>query len=329
MAIKENNHVFPRFHIRRWIENDGKIFIKEKNSSRRIDLDTDYAKKFYYSLGKEDDTLENRIAKFETYAGILLAKINKANGYLKMPVKDMEILKLYAALQACRNENTSSVINNDDSGIYKNNNYLFGVPLLTTQEQAVDFTSTICNEFERLKDVDKQSEYSFDYRFFVPGGLNSQLVWGLHLVIVTNHTNAFLVSETTAIIECSMDNDYMFTYVPVSPKIGLVLAKSKYFFSKNEIEATKIRFGYKYGKGTPDPRLSEVIDDSKLIFQGIKKENYVKINFVELDANEIYNLNSIIYEDGSKILYSNEDALNQAKSKNDKRKVSCSMFVPF
>lgn len=228
----------------------------------------------------------------------------------------MEILKLYAFLQSCRNDNTSTYIIEDESGIYKNNNYIFGVPLISTQDEAIKVTSLICDEFEKIKN---KSKYNYDYRFMTVNGINSLLEFGLHLVIVSNDKNEFLISETTAVIECTIDGDYLFTYVPVSPKIGLILAKSKYFYTRETIEYTKNRLGMKHC-GFPDTYLSEILEDEKLIFNVVIKDGEVTFDIVRLDVSEIIKLNTVIYEDGQKI-FSNEDALNSAKINNLSRKI--------
>ena len=233
----------------------------------------------------------------------------------------MEILKLYAILQSCRNDNTSSYINKDEFGIYQNNNYIFGVPLISTQDEAVKLTSLICNEFERIKKLNSNIKYNYDYQLMNFDGINSRMGCGLHLVIVGNDKNEFLVSETTAVIECTIDGDYLFTYVPISPKIGLILAKSKYFYTRDQIDYTKKRLGTKYN-GYPDPYLSVVLKDEKLVFNGIEKDSMITFDIVKLDMKEITALNSVIYEDGQKILFSNEDALNNAKISNPSRKLS-------
>ena len=123
--------------------------------------------------------------------------------------------------------------------------------------------------------------------------------------------------------ECTLDGDYLFTYVPVSPKIGLILAKSRYFYTAEIIEATKIRLGEKYS-GKPDPYLSVVLEDTKLIFSGKAKEGKVTLSIIKLAKDEISTLNSVIYEDGNNILFSNEASLNDAKRGNEARKVSIS-----
>lgn len=320
IMVKTNNHLLPRMVIKRWEEHNGKIYDKIKNKIRKVGQ-LDYSEKYYYSLGKIDDTLENRISHFERYIGNLLKELDEAIDSIELSEKDMEILKLYVFLQSCRNNNTSPYILSDESGLYKNNEYIFGVPLVSTQESAVSITSRICDEFERINRLDKNAKYSYDYRFLTGGEINSPLLWGLHLVIVNNKNNAFLVSETTSIIECSIDNNFMFAYVPVSPKIGLILAKSKYFYDMNQIEYTKVLFGRKYGNYYPDPRLSEVICDKKLTFNGSILDGKVKIKFNELSKVEVYNLNSVIYEDGNNILFSSEEALKDSKLINPKRQI--------
>ena len=165
-------------------------FDKEKNKIRKVNK-YDYSEKYYYSLGKEDDELENRISTFETYIANILKQLNAAQNSIELTKKDLEILKLYVVLQSCRNNNTSPVIKNDESGIYINNNYLFGVPLVTTQEEAVQVTTLICDEFNKIKN----SNDNFD-------NITSQFCLGLHLFIVTNENSEFIISETTSIIEC-------------------------------------------------------------------------------------------------------------------------------
>lgn len=319
MKTKKNNHLLPRMVIKRWEEHNGKIYDKEKDQIRPVEQ-LDYSKEYYYSLGKVDDELENRISSFEAYIGIILKQLNEATDNVELSEKDMEILKLYVALQGCRNDNTSSYINYDESGIYQNNNYIFGVPLITTQDEAVGLTSLICDEFERIRKLDNKIKHNNDYQVMTFEGNHSIVNVGLHLVIVGNDSYGFLVSETTAVVECTMDGDYLFIYVPVSPKIGLILAKSKYFYTKDNIENTKVRLGRKYG-GCLDPYLSEVLDDKQLVFNGKIKDGKVTFEIVRLNEDEIVKLNNVIYEDGHRILFSNEDALNNAKIDNPSRKI--------
>ncbi len=309
MAIKINNHLLPRMVIKRWEENNGKIFDKEENKIRKVNK-YDYSEKYYYSLGKKDDELENRISTFESYIGNILKQLNEAQSSIELTKKDIEILKLYVILQSCRNNNTSPVIKNDESDIYLNNNYLFGVPLVTTQEEAVQVTTKICDEFNRIKNLnDNINERT------------SSFCYELHLVIVANENNKFIISETTSIIECTMDSNYLFAYVPISPKLGLILTNSKYYFSEKDIEFTKQRFGNKYGNGKPDSYLSELLSDNKLVYNGTETNNKIKLNFIKLAKEEIYSLNSIIYEDGNKILFCNESSLEEAKNKNPVREI--------
>lgn len=77
MNIKINNHLLPRMVIKRWEENNGKIFDKEENKIKKVNK-YDYSEKYYYSLGKKDDELENRISAFESYIGNILKQLNEA-----------------------------------------------------------------------------------------------------------------------------------------------------------------------------------------------------------------------------------------------------------
>ena len=133
-------------------------------------------------------------------------------------------------------------------------------------------------------------------------------------MIVSNSKDSFLVSETTAVMECDMDGNYLYTYVPVSPRKGLILAKSKYFQDDETIKQTKIRFGYKYGLGIPDEYLSLIIDDHKLINNVEQSGTSLTFKVIELSDEETKSLNSIIYQGGKKILYCNKETLEQAKT---------------
>ena len=62
--VKKNNHLLPRMVIKRWEEHNGKIYDKETKQIRDVEK-LDYSKEYYYSLGKVDDELENRISVFE------------------------------------------------------------------------------------------------------------------------------------------------------------------------------------------------------------------------------------------------------------------------
>ena len=308
---KRNNHLLPRLVIKRWENNNGLLFDKSTNRSRKI-RHLDYSKEYYYSLGKVDDALENRISAFESYIGNILKELNIAKENFTISSFDACILKLYVILQSCRNENTSPVILSDESDIYQNNNYLVGVPLVTTQEEAVSITSKICDDFEtliRLKngEIINDKEISFNFNFALSF---------LHLVIVSNPDKSFLVSDTTAIIECDIDGNYLYTYVPISPNKALILAKSEYFNDEETINQTKIRLG----TGILDEYLSCIIDDYKLIDTAKQSGSELIFGIIELSKPEVQGLNSIIYEDGDKILFCNQEALEQAKTSLECRK---------
>ena len=52
MAIKKYNHLLPQMIIKRWKECEGKIY--NKNTEKTINVSkNNYAKKYYYSLGKK------------------------------------------------------------------------------------------------------------------------------------------------------------------------------------------------------------------------------------------------------------------------------------
>lgn len=323
MDTKKNNHLLPRLAIKRWKDKGGRIFDKELNKSRAIEK-KDFSQEYYYSIGKVDDKLENRIMLFETCIGRIIAKLHKQYNEKKVSLsyKETEILKLYVALQSCRNDHTSPVIKADETGMYMNNHYLIGIPLIQDQLTAVTVTTIICNEFDRINALPDDAPYVNDAHEITTKTINSLLVYGLHLIIVNNDQNAFLVSETTAIIECTLDSDYLFTFIPVSPSIGIILAKSMYLKTLEDIEKTKCYFGAKYGNGTIDPYISEMISDNKLVYNFTPSSNGLTFEYVELDSKEIYRLNSIIYEDGKNILYVNDKALKEAKTKLDIRTVS-------
>ena len=302
MIIKKNNHLLTRMIIKRWKENNGLIYEKSVNKSREI-VYKDYSKEYYYSLGAIDDKLENEISAFETYISKILVQLNKeiTNKKIILNIQDYYILKLYAYLQCCRNDNSSPVIKEDETGIYSNNKHLFGVPLIKTPDEAVKITQEICDEFKKIKQSDSNKVEE------------SLFTKSTHLVIVYNNTNSFIISESTAIIECTIDSNYCIAFTPVSPKIGLILADSNYFY-----DITRVRYIKHINS---DEYISMVLDDNKLLFNGIIKGDKICINYVELSNEEIQSLNSILYEDGNNILYSDIEALINAKKQNPARKI--------
>ena len=65
---KENNHYYPLLHIKNWLKQTNyKLFDKNINDNRTYKKQEDFTIKLYYSLGKEDSTLEDNLSKFEKY----------------------------------------------------------------------------------------------------------------------------------------------------------------------------------------------------------------------------------------------------------------------
>jgi len=93
-------------------KEDGKLYNKENKSDQKVHRE-DYSKKYYYSLGRVDDFLENRIAVFESVIAPILKRIEESNNSIKLLGKEMELLKLFCVLAACRQENISSLIKSD------------------------------------------------------------------------------------------------------------------------------------------------------------------------------------------------------------------------
>jgi|SRR5690554_5433466 len=326
---KANNHLLPRLIIKKWEKSDGRLYNKKTKRNRKIKYE-DYSKKYYYSLGKVDDVLENRISVFENKIAPILAKVDDAEKVIRLTGKEVELLKLFCVLAACRQDNTSSLIKNDESGIYKDNNYIFGVPLIKTQEEAVGITGRIIDDFDRINALSDSSEFNNWSRITTKSN-NSFYTLGQHLVVLRNENNSNIISDICAVIECTMDSDYLFTYVPISPKTSLVLVKSKYYDNYEEYLFTLQRFGRKYGSGNPDPYISAIFEKREhILFNSyssvrsavhvnetyikIKNYNNVVISIKDISLQEIRQFNSIFFEDGEKIVFTNEEELNFAKT---------------
>lgn len=336
--MKINNHLLPRLLLRNWEELGAHLFCKKNRKYREL-TKSDFSSKYYYSLGKPDDTLENRIARFETRIGHILKKIKTATSTVLLTGKEIELVKLFCYLSACRQHNTSIVIKSDESGIYRNNNYLFGTPLVKTQDQAVSLTEEIIKEFERILTLPDDSLFNNWSGVILPMTNNTPLCQGMHISIIKSKGNNILVSDICAIIECTMDSDYLFTYVPISPKIALLLVKSKYYQSMRQFEYTKKRLGSKYGMGNADPYISEIFcEDESVLFDScytqdlnvtvipstIDVQSYKSAYLKIRNCNDIsiQRLNSIMFEDGNKIVVCNKKDLDRAKSKLMIRKVT-------
>ena len=316
--VKENNHLYPAFHIRKWITSDGKIYDKslnKENKIREIIKKKDFTEKFYYSLGEVDDELENRIGEFERVFAPIIQKIVEAKNSVQFSAIELELLKLYCYLCACRQDKTCEVIKNDESCVYKSNNYLFGTPKIETQDAVIGITEKILDEFERIKNN------------FVDG-TTTIFTAGLHVAIVRAKEPIIMISDRISIIENTMDSNHLYTYIPISPYMAVLLVKSKYYYDEDAFNNTKIRFGIEYGDGSPDEYLSDLFGaevgnyESSLfcdyytdstLSKHCERENsslYIKIHNLPKDIFRLFN--SIYCEDGTKILFCDEEELNFA-----------------
>ncbi|MDD4069696.1 MAG: DUF4238 domain-containing protein [Candidatus Izemoplasmatales bacterium] len=139
--MKINNHYLPRFHIKKWEEFGGKLYNKNTNRTRKINQ-LDFSKKKYYSTDGTD-SLENRIAKFESYISEIIRKIDNQNETIDLTGKQLYLLKLYCAFCSYRHQFTSEVIIEDDFAMYKSNNYLWGVQRYTEKKDILYITEEL------------------------------------------------------------------------------------------------------------------------------------------------------------------------------------------
>ncbi len=325
--MKQNNHLYPAFHIRKWIGQGGRIYDKDEavdNRIRRVNPRKDFSAKYYYSLGEKDDGLENRISSFEREIAPLIEQIDDATKSVNLTRKQLELLKLYCSLCANRHANTCEVIKSDESGIYRSNNYLIGTHRIETQNDAVEVTAMIVNEFERKKAISKETNNDNNKQY-----LNA-FTFGLHLAIFRSEAPILMISDRFCILENTIDSDHLYSYIPISPRTALLLVKSKYYYDFDHFESTCIRFGNKYGLGTPDPYLSDLLGaevglyEDRLFRAAFKDELmtepaddtceslYVKIQHLPKEVFRLFN--SIYCEDGKIILYCDKEELEFALS---------------
>ncbi|MDR2201319.1 MAG: DUF4238 domain-containing protein [Clostridiales bacterium] len=335
---KQYNHIYPWLHIKKWAAFDGKIFNKSKKQSHRIKLrrekNSTFTIKYYYSLGEPNDELENRIELFEVYIGDLIKKIDEAESSILLNRKEIELLKLYVALCACRQHNTTEVIKDDQSKVYRSNNYGIGVPRVATQKDAVVLTNMIIDDFERIKKLpDNKVCGSLDAIYNAEQ--SSVFTRGQHLCIFRSETSKICVSNVCSIIENTMDSDYLYCYTPISPRTALLLVKSEYYYDKETFEYTKIRFGATYGGHGPiDSHISEILGrynefDSESELFCSYRESFLKdcsesvctsreqdkaaVKISNIPDFLIQLFNSIFYEDGDEFIYLKDEELEFAQ----------------
>lgn len=324
--VKKYNHYYSRFHIKKWQENNGKIFDKTKESKRRIVINKDFTKEYYYSENEPNNELEDRIGDFEAYIGSIIKKVDTAQDSAQLTGKEYEILKLYCVLCANRHHFATEVIKNDESGIYRSNNYLYGVYSVKDKEEALNMTRFILEEFERLK---KQSEVQATIYSPIISYYPCVSTIGLHLEILKRDKPDIIISDRCCLTENTLDSDYLYTYVPVSPYTALFLIKSKYYLDFATFKYTKERFGRKYGGGMPDPYLSVVFRGrEQLLFSSAywirsnvhvfevylpqQRAYQVTLKIKDMPTGIVKQMNSMLCEDGDLILYCDKTALETA-----------------
>lgn len=324
--IKKHNHYYSKFHVKKWKECKGKIFDKATETKRKIDLRMDFTEEFYYSENEPNNELEDRIGDFEAYIGETIKKIDCAKDTVHLTGKEYELLKLYCVLCANRHHFLTEVIKSDESGIYHSNNYLYGVFSIKNKDEALKMTKHIIEEFESLKKQDEvQAMIYSPISSFYP----CHSTVGLHLEILRRDKPDIIISDRCCLTENTLDSDFLYTYVPVSPFTALVLIKSKYYIDWQKFEYTKQRFGEKYGGGIPDPYLSVVFEGQEnLLFSSCylirsnvhigeayfkqERAHQVFLKIKEMPTRIVTQMNSMLCEDGELILYCDESALEKA-----------------
>ena len=331
--MKQNNHLYPAFHIRKWKEKEGRIYDKRvvgDKKIRPIDSKTDFSAKFYYSLGERDDKLESRISSFERAIAPLIERIDSENNGVTLSHKELELIKLYCLLCANRHSSTCEVIKSDESGEYRSNNYFIGTHRIETQEDAVSVTAQIIDEFERIQAILDTENGEEELQQSTENKYSSPITQGLHLVIFRAESPVVLISDRFCILENTMDSDHLYSYIPVSPQTVLLLVKSKYYYNLECFDATKNEFGIRYGSGIPDDYLSDLLGvevgfyEDQLFFAIYTDSSmtklasddcsslYVRIRILPKEVFQLYN--SIFCEDGEKILFCDKNELDFALS---------------
>lgn len=323
--VKQKNHFYSKFHIRKWQQNGGRLFEKETQVSKKFNPDNTFFENYYYSNDELGDELENRIADFEAYIGNIIKSVDNAKDRVSLTGKEYELLKLYCMLCANRYHRATEVIKSDESGVYTRNNYLFGVPTLDNQKDVLQRTAIIVGEFERLVKTSVIATV-FDKLENYP----SPVTAGLHLEIFRCDKPSIIISNCCCLSEITCDSDYLYTYVPVSPYTALFLIKSKYYINEEAVEYTKVRFAKKYFGMGADPYISVVFgqNDEKLLCTSILVRSAVHMDERYLIPRQTSNpilqikkltprltlqFNSMLYEDGDYVIYCDPDALRDAQ----------------
>ena len=292
---KENNHLYPFLHIKKWVENHGKIYNKRAGKSHFVSRKKDFSSKFYYSLGEKNSVLEDRLKEFEGYISPLIAKIDEAEREITLSGKELELLKLYCVLAGSRHEFTCEVIKEDESGIYRSNQYLFGVHNANSQEEAVNVTTHIMDDFEKIIKMSNDMQSWIDSPSIAdPKYIYSFYTIGLHLVIARAERPMISVSDRFCIIENTMDS-----YLSI-------------IFDNCQDKNYEDKLFCSYGKVRSCVHRNEFYFNRKIA-------NMVKIKVDNFPDDIFRQFNSIYCEDGEKILYCNENELEFAL----KHKLAC------
>lgn len=340
--VKKNNHLYPFFHIKKWINFKGQLYDKQKN--KIVDIEhNEFSLPFYYSLGEKNSILEDRIQVFESKIGEIIKRIDEADLDVVLSGKELELLKLYCVLCGSRHEFTCEVIKEDESGIYQSNQYLWGVHRVDTQTQAVEITKQIMDDFRKIDLMKDDIQSWIESNYIEPSYIYSKYTMGMHIVIARAEQPILCISNRFCIIENTMDSDFLYFYVPISPKTALFLVKSKYYLDEKTYYNTLSRFGGKYGNGMPDPYLSVILGENmekellctyylvrscvhvKEFYFEKKKTCSASVRIRKFPKEIFRQYNSIFCEDGDKILFCNKEELEFAlRNQLDCRKIEIS-----
>lgn len=318
LLMKENNHYYPHFHIKNWLTKSGyMLYDKGINQARTYKKREDFAEKFYYSLGKEDCALEDKISEYEQYISKIIKKIIESKCKIELSLKEIELLKLYCVFTTSRQHFTTEVIKSDPSEIYKSNDYIIGTHRLSNPNEVVKICEEIYKNFEIIKNMDENEVIkALDNN---PFNSLSEFTYGLHLNIFKSNKNSFCISNICAIIENTMDSNHLFVYFPISPNRALILIKTKYYKDIFTYYKTLKLMEKIYFATSPDKWISSIFGEDtsseKLLLPTYKFENNSwSIKIQALPHNIIEKFNSIFYEDGKLFLYVNAKDLKHAQN---------------